>query len=85
MIRKIFGQLTNTEDNEIEMIVVGRSRPRRRPRRLLGHDPLYEAVGAVWKGRAVLADGAVDEAQVLEQHQLTVGVQTIEGFVPENN
>jgi hypothetical protein len=39
----------------------------------------------VRKGRAVFADRAVDEAQVLKQHQLPVGVQTIQCFVPEKN
>jgi hypothetical protein len=33
----------------------------------------------------VFADRAVDEAQVLKQHQLPVGVQTIQCFVPEKN
>ncbi len=83
MICQIFGQLVDPQNNEIEMVVVRGSGPRRRPRGLLGHDPFDEAVGAVRKGRAVFADRAVDEAQVLKQHQLPVGVQTIQCFVPE--
>ncbi len=56
--------------------------PRRRTRRFLGDDPLDEAVGAVGEGRAVFPDWTVHETEVLEQHQLAVGVEPVEGFVP---
>ena len=35
MTFEVFGELDDTEDNEVEMIVVGRPRPRRWPRRRL--------------------------------------------------
>jgi len=65
------------------MVIVGRPRPRRWPRRLLCHNPLHQTVRAVRECRTVLTDGTVDEAQVLEEHQLAVRVQSVEGFVPE--
>ena len=64
------------------MVVVRSPRPRWWPRRLLGHDPLDQTVCTVWECRTMLTDGAVDEAQVLEQHQLAVRVQPVERFVP---
>ena len=64
------------------MVVVRRPRPRWWPRRLLRHDPLDQTVCTVWECRTMLTDGAVDEAQVLEQHQLAVRVQPVERFVP---
>lgn len=62
MTFEVFGELDDTEDNEVEMIVVGRPRPRRWPRRLLSHDPFHEAVCAVRKGRTVFPNGAMHEA-----------------------
>jgi len=41
-----------------------------------------ECIHAVRESRAVLSDGAVNEAQVLEQHELPVLVQPVERFVP---
>ena len=81
MIRQIFGQIGHTEDDEVEMVVVRCPRPRWRPRGLLGHNPLNQTVSAVWECRTVLTNGAMDETQVLEQHQFTVRVQSVECFV----
>ena len=48
--------------------------------RLLRHDALDEAVRAVRKRRTVLAHGTVHESQVLEEQELSVGVEPVESL-----
>ena len=85
MTFEVLGEVADTEDDEVEVVVVRGSGPGRRPGGLLGNDPLDEAVGAVGKCRTVFSDGTVDETQVLEEHQLPVRVQPVERFVPGNS
>ena len=85
MTFEVLGEVADTEDDEVEVVVVRGSGPGRRPCGLLGDDPLDEAVGAVGKCRTVFSDGTVEETQVLEEHQLPVRVQPVERFVPGNS
>lgn len=55
--------------------------PRRRPVCLDRYEPLDDRVHAVGMSRAVLPDGAVDEAQVLQQQQPALVVQPVQRFV----
>lgn len=49
---------------------------------LRGKNSFDECVHAVGEGRTVLSDRAVHEAEVLEEHQLAVLVQSVERLVP---
>ena len=62
------------------MIVVVGPGPRGRPVRLLRHDALDEAVRAVRKRRTVLTHRTVHESQVLEEQELSVGVEPVESL-----
>ncbi len=74
MICQILGQFTDTQHHQIQMVIVGSSRPRWRSGRLLGHDPLNQIVCTVRKCWTMFPDWTMNETQMLEQHQLPVCV-----------
>jgi hypothetical protein len=82
-VGKIPGKQLAAQHDEVEVIVVRRPGPRWRPVRLLCHDSLDEAVGAVREGGTVLAHRTVHKTQMLEEKQFAVRVKTIQGLPPE--
>ena len=83
---QLVGQSADAQQDQTELVVVGVHRqhplavavPRRRTMGFHRDETLDDRVHAVGMGRTVLADGAVDEAQVLQQQQPPLVVQTIQ-------
>ena len=87
-IGQLVCQRLGAQHHQVQVVRVGRAwavGPRSGPTRrsLLGsHDPLDQGVGAVGVSVAMLAHRTGDEAQVLEEQELPVCIQSVKGLKP---